>query len=99
MDQAPNRQARALHSHAGPLGRRVPGSFRPSNAQVEAWKRKGTVGIMEKLRCREVGNSWKATPKPPAPHGLMLTHPQDSEGECFPNTILKPQMPGIQLKL
>ena len=47
---------RVQHSYVGPLSRGVPGPFRPSNAQVEAWK-KGTMGFMEKLRHEMCGRS------------------------------------------
>lgn len=82
-----NRQAGVQHSHLGPLSRGVPGPFRPSNAQVEAWK-KGTVGFVEKLRC---GHVWKVILKPSGPCDLLQPHPQDSESGSPMPLSLNPQ--------
>lgn len=82
-----NRQAGVQHSHLGPLSRGVPGPFRPSNAQVEAWK-KGTVRFVEKLRC---GHVWKVILKPSGPCDLLQPHPQDSESGSPMPPSLNPQ--------
>lgn len=82
---------REQHSHLGPLSRGVPGPFRPSNAQVEAWKN-GTMGFVEKLRH---GNVWKVILKPPAPSGLLQPQPQGSESVSPMPPTLNPQILGF----